>query len=60
MKDRGRVWAGHCEPGSFSGFPISADLAIWADDEISGYKIIDVEVCGVPGERIIRGHVKAI
>lgn len=60
VKDGGGVWAGYCGLGSFSGTSTNPDPANWADDEVSGHTILDVEDCSVPNEQITWGHLKQI
>jgi len=60
VKNGGGVWAGYCGLGSFSGNSTNPDPVNWADDDVSGHTILDVQDCSVPTETASWGQVKKI
>ncbi|NIM19825.1 MAG: hypothetical protein GTO51_06230 [Candidatus Latescibacteria bacterium] len=60
IKNGTGIWADYCGLGSFSGSSSNADPWSWADDDVSGHTILDIEDCSVPTEQVTWGQVKQL
>lgn len=59
VKNGTGIWAGYCGLGSFSGWTENYDPWNWADDNIMGGTVLDIDDCSIPTEMVTWGHVKA-
>ncbi|MBP2680830.1 MAG: hypothetical protein H6Q78_693 [Candidatus Krumholzibacteriota bacterium] len=60
VKNGTGIWAGYCGLGSFSGYTENMDPWNWADDNIQGGTVLDIEDCAVPTAAVSWGQVKSI
>jgi hypothetical protein len=59
VKNGTGIWAGYCGLGSFSGYTENYDPWNWADDNISGGTVLDINNCSIPTQDVTWGHVKS-
>ena len=59
VKNGTGIWAGYCGLGSFSGYTENMDPWNWADDNMQGGTVLDIEDCAVPAADVTWGHVKS-
>ena len=59
VKNGSGIWAGYCGLGSFSGYTENYDPWNWADDNIQGGTVLDIEDCAVAAREVTWGSVKS-
>lgn len=59
VKNGTGIWAGYCGLGSFSGYTENYDPWNWADDNMVGGTVLDINDCSIPTETVTWGHVKS-
>lgn len=52
------IWAGYCGLGSYSGYTENMDPWNYADDNVYGTSVLDIEDCSLPTKEVTWGHIK--
>jgi hypothetical protein len=58
IKNGTGIWAGYCGLGSYSGYTENMDPWNFADDNVYGSSVLNIEDCAIPTDEVTWGHIK--